>query len=297
MDKQNQLLLRLRAVAATVAGLVVLAVAWPAAAGNPAAQAAPPIPQSNPYSNPTQCVYGAWLFAAEAGHKLPYFGVAKNWRQAAIDYGYEVVDTIDPSVVHSVAVWGAGVGGVSWAGHVGWVLDVQGDRFLVRDRNWIPARDYEHWVTWQAGISFIKLGEPESPEPTPTAAPPTATPEPPTPTPTSPPPATPAAATGRRVTDSPASRSPRRPAAAVRSLSARTGAAPSPVPWPLQTTQSIAHLLGLPARGAEPARPLGPLRWLAPGAGEPAMPAVDELLPFNTPSLWPQPTDDGPPRP
>jgi surface antigen len=135
-------------------------------------------PESNPYADPSQCIYRAWDLAAEAGHKLPWFaGNAADWKEGALEHGYEVVDTIDPSVVNTVAVWESGAGGASWAGHVGWVVEVRGDQFRVQDRNWIPGADDERWVTWVEGISFIKLEEekeeeeqPQQPGETPAAA-------------------------------------------------------------------------------------------------------------------------------
>ena len=127
------------------------------------------VPESNPYADSTQCVYRAWELAARAGHKLPWFaGDAKDWREGAIEHGLPVSDTIDPSVVHSVAVWDAGVDGAGYAGHVAWVVEVKGNRFRVQERNWVPATDTERWVTWQKGISFIKL---EEPKPAPAANP------------------------------------------------------------------------------------------------------------------------------
>ncbi len=120
------------------------------------------IPDTNPYADPTQCVYGAWQFAAEAGHKLPWFaGNATDWKEGAREHGLEVVDTISPDVVHGIAVWHAGVGGTGSAGHVGFVEQVDGNRFLVKDRNWVPAADDERWVTWEEGISFIVLEKPQ----------------------------------------------------------------------------------------------------------------------------------------
>ena len=133
--------------------------------GSASVLAAPPervaIPESNPYEDSTQCTYRAWELAAQAGHRLPAFGNAADWRQGAIAAGYEVSDTLTPACVDSVAVWGPGVGGASAYGHVGWVTQVRGDQFLVEDRNWIPATDDTRWVTWQPGMSFITFSHPE----------------------------------------------------------------------------------------------------------------------------------------
>ena len=118
-------------------------------------------PQQNPYSYPSQCTYRAWDLAAQAGHRLPKFGDAADWRQGAIDAGYRVRDTLGPDCVGSVAVWRAGAGGASWAGHVAWVTAVDGNRFHVQERNWQPGRDGERWVTWVKGISFITFEEPD----------------------------------------------------------------------------------------------------------------------------------------
>ncbi len=141
---------------------VAMAAEAAATGSGQSSAAAEAAPESNPYADSTQCIYRAWDLAAEAGYKLPWFeGNAADWKTGAIERGYEVADSISPDVVHSVAVWDAGAGGASWAGHVGWVVEVQGDRFLVQDRNWIPAADDERWVTWEEGISFIKLEQPE----------------------------------------------------------------------------------------------------------------------------------------
>ncbi|HOQ97854.1 MAG TPA: CHAP domain-containing protein [Anaerolineae bacterium] len=166
MNKLYQSAIRLLTTAAVTASLLLVAAASPGAA--PAIAAV--IPETNPYHNPTQCVYRAWELAAAAGYKLPYFGNAMNWRQGAIDAGYDVIDRVDPSCIYSVIVWGPSVGGVSSLGHVGWVVAVDGNRVLVQDRNWIPATDYEHWVEWVPGISFIRLGGIEAAQPEPTAA-------------------------------------------------------------------------------------------------------------------------------
>jgi len=287
MNKRDQSTIRLLSIATVALGLLLWGAASPLVDLVRA-----DVPDSNPYSDPTQCLYRAWDLAAQAGHKLPWFpGDAKDWRQGALSYGYEVVDTIDPSVVHSVAVWGPGVGGASWAGHVGWVVAVQGDQFLVQDRNWIPATDWEHWVTWVPGISFIKLGgEPEppppTPPPTPTPPPPTPTPLPPTPTPVPPTPTptpTPSGLSGRRVLTSPASRAPLRVAGTPQDVVA--------------TAAGDRVLLG--ARGNNlrpPAWPSGPLRPLATSIPT-ALPGLRDLLlwgvipgplpPFRAPSLWP----------
>lgn len=254
MNKRDQSTIRLLSTATVALGLLLFSATSPAV---PQVSADPP--SSNPYSDPTQCLYRAWDLAAQAGHRLPWFpGNARDWRQGAIRHGYEVVDRIDPSVVHSIAVWGGGVGGASWAGHVGWVVAVDGNRFLVQDRNWIPATDYEHWVTWVPGISFIKLGPAPAPPPKATPPPPTPTPPPPTPTPTpTPAPPTPAptppepASAGRRIAASPASRSAR----------------------------AIAGL-----RGRALAVPAG---YLRPGPLRPFVPAVPSALPgFDAISLW-----------
>ncbi|MGQ9683777.1 MAG: CHAP domain-containing protein [Anaerolineae bacterium] len=130
----------------------------PAAQADPAKQPA----QSNPYEDPTQCTYRAWELAAKAGHRLPRFYNAENWRQAALDCGMRVEDTLTEHAVGGIAVWSAYTGGTGWAGHVGYVLKVEGNRFLVQERNWIPAADGERWVEWEEGISFIIL---ECPEP------------------------------------------------------------------------------------------------------------------------------------
>ncbi len=111
-------------------------------------------PEFNPYDDPSQCTYLAWELAAQAGHRMPNFGDAADWRAGAIASGYRVIDSLSPSAVDSVAVWGPGVGGASYVGHVGWVTAVDGDRFLVRDRNWFGFDD-ERWVPWEPGISFI----------------------------------------------------------------------------------------------------------------------------------------------
>lgn len=175
LRKQYQSLVRLLSIATVSTGmllaqanLVVPAVStvWAAEPANATTQAThadtSSIPESNPYADSTQCVYRAWDLAAKAGHKLPWFaGNAKDWREGAIKHGLKVTDTIDPSVVNSVAVWDAGVGGAGDAGHVAWVVEVKGNRFRVQERNWIPASDGERWVTWEKGISFIKFEEPQ----------------------------------------------------------------------------------------------------------------------------------------
>jgi len=286
MNKHDQSTIRLLSTAMVALGLLL----WTSASPMVALVRAD-TPDSNPYADPTQCLYRAWDLAAQAGHKLPWFpGDAKDWRQGALGYGYEVVDTIDPSVVHSVAVWGPGVGGASWAGHVGWVVAVDGDRFLVQDRNWIPATDWEHWVTWVPGISFIKLGSKPAPPPTPppTPAPPTPAPPPPAPTPTPtvvPPTPTPSqpGLLERRITVSPASRSPRTVVVAPRAL-ALNGA-------------RGRVLLGVNGKDLTPTLVLpGPLRPLATSIPS-ALPGLDALLTWGTipgplplfraPSLWP----------
>ena len=137
---------------AAAGALALLVVSTPAAL---AAEAGVAVPETNPYRDPSQCVYLAWDLAAEAGHRLPKFGNAHAWRQGAIDHGYRVLDTLTPEAVNSVAVWDRYVGGVSWAGHVGWVTAVDGDEFYVKDRNWTRGADSGHWVQWVEGISFI----------------------------------------------------------------------------------------------------------------------------------------------
>ncbi|MCL6432333.1 MAG: CHAP domain-containing protein [Anaerolineae bacterium] len=132
------------------------------------------IPERNPYSDRRQCTYRAWELAAEAGHRLPKFGNARNWRQGAIDAGYTVVDELTPECVDSVAVWQSGVGGASWAGHVAWVTEVRGDEFHIKERNWSWGRDTERWVKWQRGISFIVFREEQPPVPPEQPAPPPA---------------------------------------------------------------------------------------------------------------------------
>ena len=131
-----------------------------AAAPEPKVQPAP----SNPYEDSTQCTYRAWELAANAGHPLPRFYNAENWRQAALDCGMKVEDTLTQNAVGGIAVWSAYTGGTGWAGHVGYVTKVDGNRFLVQDRNWVPATDTERWVEWEEGISFIILEQP-TPEP------------------------------------------------------------------------------------------------------------------------------------
>ncbi len=213
------------------------------------------IPESNPYADSTQCIYRAWQLAAQAGHKLPWFaGDAKDWKEGAIEHDLPVSDTIDPSVVGSVAVWQPGAGGASWAGHVGWVVEVKDNQFRVQDRNWVPAADDERWVTWEEGISFIKLEAPKpeppkAPEPTPAAAP--ADPAPP-----AGPPPTPAVA----------------PAAAVQSFDALQPAdlaAPVIVqPWaPVAPFSDLGNgqRAGLPVPGIELGQPLPAL----PGSATP----------------------------
>ncbi len=175
LRKHYQSLVRLLSIATVSTGmllaqanLVVPAVStvWAAEPATTTTQAThadtSSIPESNPYADSTQCVYRAWDLAAKAGHKLPWFaGNAKDWREGAKKHGLTVVDTIDPSVVNSVAIWDAGVGGAGDAGHVAWVVEVKGNRFRVQERNWIPASDGERWVTWEKGISFIKFDEPQ----------------------------------------------------------------------------------------------------------------------------------------
>ena len=122
-----------------------------------AQDAAHAVPNDDPYPDSTQCTYRAWQLAAQAGHKLPWFaGDATDWRQGALDDGLRVVDQLDPSVVNSVAVWHAGVGGAGDAGHVAWVTAVQSNQFQVQERNWNnPGADDTRWVQWEPGISFI----------------------------------------------------------------------------------------------------------------------------------------------
>jgi surface antigen len=288
MNKHDQSTIRLLSVATVAVGLML----WAAASPMVALVRADP-PDSNPYSDPTQCLYRAWDLAAQAGHKLPWFpGDAKDWRQGALSYGYEVVDTIDPSVVHSVAVWGPGVGGASWAGHVGWVVAVDGNQFLVQDRNWIPATDWEHWVTWVPGICFIKLGSTPAPPPTPppTPQPPSPTPAPPTATPTPTPlPPTPTPEPPellqRRITISPASRAPRTIVVAPRALALSSARGRVLVGVDGRELNSALELLG----------PLRPITTPIPSA----LPGLDALLRWGTipgplplfraPNLWPAP--------
>ena len=113
------------------------------------------IPERNPYEDPSQCTYFAWEMAAQAGHRLPDFGDAGEWRAGAIACGYRVIERLSPSAVNSVAVWMPGVGGASPIGHVGWVTAVDGDRFFVKDRNWVPDGENGRWIQWEPGISFI----------------------------------------------------------------------------------------------------------------------------------------------
>ncbi len=114
------------------------------------------VPSGNPYIDSSQCVYRAWELAAAAGHPLPQFGNACAWRQGALNCGYTVRDSLGAECVDSVAVWSSSV--APDYGHVGWVTAVDGNRFYVKDRNWIAGQDYEHWVDWQPGISFITFG-------------------------------------------------------------------------------------------------------------------------------------------
>lgn len=179
LKRQEHSLVRLLSVGAVAAGILLagaspvapaMSTVWAAEPGHTTTQAShtdtSSVPESNPYADSTQCVYRAWELAAKVGHKLPWFaGDAKDWKEGAIEHGLKVSDTIDPSVVHSVAVWDSGVGGAGSAGHVGWVVEVKGNRFRVQERNWVPATDGERWVTWEKGISFIKLEEPK-PAPT-----------------------------------------------------------------------------------------------------------------------------------
>ncbi len=157
---------------------VVAASVAPAAAAMTVETEADTIPESNPYSYPSQCTYRAWDLAAEAGHKMPNYGDAADWKQGALDDGLTVSDTLTPDCVGSVAVWAPYVGGTGWAGHVAWVTEVDGNRFHVLERNWIPGADGERWIEWEEGISFIIFPKPE-PEPAPPAEPePESEPEP-----------------------------------------------------------------------------------------------------------------------
>lgn len=172
-SKHDQPIIRLLSIAAVSTGMLLAQVGlvapaastvWAAESSHTTTQAehAKSAPESNPYADSTQCTYRAWDLAAKAGHKLPWFaGDAKNWNEGATEHGLKVSDTIDTSVVGSVAVWEAGVDGTGYAGHVGYVVEVKGDKFRVQERNWTPAADGERWVTWQKGISFIKLEEPK----------------------------------------------------------------------------------------------------------------------------------------
>ncbi len=299
MNKRDQSPFRLLVFA-------VLLLVAAARQGLPPVSAAPSTAiEGNPYFDPTQCVYRAWELAVQAGYTLPYFGNAAEWRQGAIDAGYDVVDSIDPSVAVSVAVWGSGVGGASYYGHVGWVVAVEGDQFLVQDRNWIPASDDERWVTWQPGIAFIRLGSPAAAEASPTPAAPTPTAAAtavPTPTPTDAPAAS-ASLLERRVAASPADRSPR--SADTAPIAADSSAQPAysaavtlPGSWSLITAGSWGDVLHLLTPGPTPVPATGqpgPRRTGAgsvqvlPGLGlSPTVPR--ELSSFSAPSPWPKPS-------
>lgn len=148
------------------------AVAASLVPGATAASVEPETPNTNPYSDPSQCVYLAWELAAEHGHKLPNFGDAADWRQGAIDYGLTVNDNLTPEAVDGIAVWGPGVGGAGWAGHVGWVSEVKGGRFHVQERNWTGG-DSDRWVQWEEGMCFITFPKPAPAKPAVAAAAPT----------------------------------------------------------------------------------------------------------------------------
>jgi len=115
------------------------------------------IPQSNPYGDSCQCTWYAWERAAQAGHKLPHWGDAHCWNDGAGGCsGYSV--TTQP-VPNSVAVWEPNKAGALAWGHVGWVIEVSGNRFRVQDRNWIaPCTDGDRWDDAEDGISFITFG-------------------------------------------------------------------------------------------------------------------------------------------
>lgn len=153
------------AVAASVVSAAVVTSVDPARNPQASEEAAQLVPETNPYTDSSQCVYRAWELAAEHGHKMPNLGNAADWKQGAIDAGYTVVEELSPQVVNSVAVWDANVGGTGWAGHVGWVTEVRGDEFHVLERNWTPAADSDRWVKWEPGISFIIFSDPTPPPP------------------------------------------------------------------------------------------------------------------------------------
>ena len=111
---------------------------------------------SNPYYEyPGECTWYAWEKAKDAGYKLPSWGHAHNWDDAADYCGYDVGD--EPKA-GSVVVYNPSVPNCDCPlGHVGWVADVEGNQFRIQDMNWGDGGERDEWVDAVPGLQFIYL--------------------------------------------------------------------------------------------------------------------------------------------
>ena len=84
---------------------------------------------------------------------MPVFGHAYQFANQARAGGWSVGTT---PAQNSVVVFPRGAFG-STVGHVGWVVEVGGNRVRIQDYNWYwsGARVTDHWVTLVAGSQFI----------------------------------------------------------------------------------------------------------------------------------------------
>lgn len=130
-------------------------------------QPAPPAPPARPpasarnigynpyaayYSN--QCTYYAeQRMANQTGMYMPVYGHAYQFASQASAGGWTVGTIPAPN---SVAVFPAGSFGSS-VGHVGWVVQVNGNKVRIQDYNWNfrGAIVTDHWITIPGGTQFI----------------------------------------------------------------------------------------------------------------------------------------------
>ena len=101
-----------------------------------------------------QCTfYAEERMAHRTGMYMPVFGHAYQFADQARAGGWTVGTT---PARNSVVVFPRGTFG-STVGHVGWVVEVSGNRVRIQDYNWkwSGARVTDHWVTLVAGSQFI----------------------------------------------------------------------------------------------------------------------------------------------
>ena len=115
---------------------------------------------SNPYPGNmnNNCTYAAWEYVKrDTGKELPAWGNAVNWYNNAKNAGYSTGSTIRAK---SLAVWkdvkGIQSGGLTGAGHVAYIQDVQNGKAHVQEGNylgsihdeWVDAAKYVKNIGW-----------------------------------------------------------------------------------------------------------------------------------------------------